>query len=365
MRVQVKVVSSGVASSSTRVGRVRRPSFMRPGALLAVQLICSAATAVADEPRFSNVFQSHMVLQRDQPLGVWGVSAGANETLRICFGSQGGAGSLCRHTASSAGGLFRTEFPPQTGSAAPRELWVIRERDGQGSLLEDIVVGDVFLFTGQSNIDIPEAYGHQVAPLRQDPRQSGATAQGAEEARADRLGKSGLLRLRIVDVPDSFNATEGQLELPAMPACDLCPPPFAIGNYSWCQCSQMAWARPNAVNIRGFSATSWFAIVALRDSAGAHLTDVPLGVVRSSKGGSTIDLWSSAEARAHCPPPSPPRALGPPPAPCLSPALCPGSLWSMMMAPFAGVKFKAITWCRLDLRKHTVHCAAASASFCS
>jgi hypothetical protein len=335
----------------------------RPALPAAALLICGAATAVADEPRFSNVFQSHMVLQRDQPLGVWGVSAGANETLRVCFGSRGSAGSLCRRTASSAGGLFRAEFPPQTASAAPRELWVIRERDGQGSLLEDIVVGDVFLFTGQSNIDIPEAYGHQVAPLRQDPRQSGAAAQAAEEARAEMLGKTGLLRLRIVDVPDSFNATEGQPELPAMPACGLCPPPFAIGNYSWCQCSQMAWARPSAVNIRGFSATSWFAAVALLDTAGAHLTGVPLGVVRSSKGGSTIDLWSSAEARARCPPPPP--APGPPPAPCLSPALCPGSLWSMMMAPFAGVKFKAITWCRLDLHKRAVHCAAAPASFCS
>ena len=70
---------------------------------------------------------------------------------------------------------------PQRASVTPRDLWVIRERDGQGTLLQDIVFGDVFIFSGQSNIDIPEAYGHQVAPLRADPSQSGETAQLAEE----------------------------------------------------------------------------------------------------------------------------------------------------------------------------------------
>lgn len=49
------------------------------------------------------------------------------------------------------------------------------------------------------------------------------------------------------------------------------------------------------------------------------------------QGGSTIDLWSSADARRQCATP------GPPPAPCHAPSLCPGSLWSQMMAPFAGV----------------------------
>lgn len=83
-------------------------------------------------------------------------------------------------------------------------MWVIRERDGQGSLLQDVVVGDVYIFSGQSNIDIPEAYGHQVDPQRRDPSQNGAAAQAKEEAQAEQLGEAGLLRMRIVDVwPDS------------------------------------------------------------------------------------------------------------------------------------------------------------------
>ena len=162
--------------------------------------------------------------------------------------------------------------------------------------------------------------------------------------------------MRIVDVFDDadphWNATEGQKELTATPDCPRCPPPFALtthcnasqsschpaGNYSWCQCSQMAWTRPDAVNIRGFSATSWFSAVALRKIVPVLRTNVPIGIVKSSKGGSTIDLWSSEDARQQCALP------GPTPPPCVAPALCPGSLWSQMMAPLAGLQFKAITW---------------------
>jgi hypothetical protein len=229
-------------------------------------------------------------------------------------------------------------FEPQSASNSPQSLWIIRERDGQGTLLEDVVVGDVFLFSGQSNVDIPEAYGHQVAPLRDDPTQNGPAAQQSEEGLAEALGKTGLLRMRIVNVPNAFNASELQLELPVMPGCNLCPPPFAIGNYSWCQCSQLAWTRPDASNIRGFSAISWFTSVALRKAV-ASLQSVPVGIIRSSKGGAAINLWSSSDARSQCEPPGPLPA-----GPCTAPALCPGSLWSMMLAPFAGIRFKTIIW---------------------
>jgi sialate O-acetylesterase len=306
-------------------------------------LLLFGAPCHGDAPRFGNQFQSHMVLQRDAPLSLWGFDAGVNETLRVCLGAR------CVHTQCAGDGTWRVgTIEPQRASVTPRDLWVIRERDGQGTLLEDIVFGDVFIFSGQSNIDIPEAYGHQVAPLRADPSQSGEAAQLAEEQLAETLGASGMLRMRIVDVFDDasprWNATEGQPELTATPDCARCPPPFAIGNYSWCQCSQMAWTRPDAVTVRGFSATSWFTAVALRKIVPALHDDVPIGIVKSSKGGSTIDLWSSEDARRQCKPP------GPPPPPCAAPALCPGSLWSQMMAPLAGLKFKAVTWYQVRLR---------------
>eukprot|EP01048_Picozoa_sp_COSAG05_P039415 COSAG05_NODE_19577_length_290_cov_1.089005_1_plen_74_part_01 len=53
-------------------------------------------------------------------------------------------------------------------------------------VLVDIAVGDLFLFSGQSNIDIPESYGHQF----------NATAQAEEEAWADAHGAA--MRLLII-----------------------------------------------------------------------------------------------------------------------------------------------------------------------
>lgn len=59
----------------------------------------------------------------------------------------------------------------------------------------------------------------QVDPLRSDPTQNGVAAQAKEEALAEKLGATGLLRMRVVDVwPDSnpqWNATEGQPDLTA------------------------------------------------------------------------------------------------------------------------------------------------------
>ena len=198
--------------------------------MAAMLLLLAGVGAVAAQPRFSNVFQSHMVLQRDEPLALSGLQAsgspGAVERLRVCLGD------LCTHTECAPDGSWRASLAAQEGTSKPRTLWVMRERDGQGSLLDDIVIGDVYMFSGQSNIDIPEAYGHQVDPLRSDPTQNGAAAQAKEEALAEQLGSAGLLRMRIVDVwPDSapqWNATEGQPELTETRDCPLCASPFAL-----------------------------------------------------------------------------------------------------------------------------------------
>ena len=54
--------------------------------------------------------------------------------------------------------------------------------------IADVVLGDLILFSGQSNIDIPESYGHQF----------NASAQSVEEQLADALGAAGLVRFAIV-----------------------------------------------------------------------------------------------------------------------------------------------------------------------
>jgi hypothetical protein len=108
-------------------------------------------------------------------------------------------------------------------SAAPASLTLRRgipapNGGGKGHMggvimqeLHDVVVGDVFLVSGQSNIDIPQTYGHQIYTPRTLPgcqpqndsnrgcSSFNTTAQMSSEAFADELGRSqGLLRLMIV-----------------------------------------------------------------------------------------------------------------------------------------------------------------------
>ena len=124
-------------------------------------LLASAAltpTAAAQMPRrdvvdvpaipvglsVSNLFQSNMVLQRDKPIALWGrATAGAEVTL----GFAGG------RAAAMAGddGRWRVELPALPASTEPRDLVV--ESAGERLTLENVLMGDVWVLGGQSNME--------------------------------------------------------------------------------------------------------------------------------------------------------------------------------------------------------------------
>ena len=97
--------------------------------------------------RFAPVFSHHMVLQRDQPIRIWGT--GTPDTIvQAEFGKARGA-------ARTAGdGTWDLRLPAHGASFEPRQLR-IEARLGeqlQRVTLRDVLVGDVWLCTGQSNM---------------------------------------------------------------------------------------------------------------------------------------------------------------------------------------------------------------------
>ena len=94
----------------------------------------------------ANVFQSNMVLQRDKPLNIWGW-AGAGEDVVVAF-----AGQEARTTAA-ADRAWQVTLQPMPANAAPQVLTV----KGKASTLtlENILVGDVWVLGGQSNMEFP------------------------------------------------------------------------------------------------------------------------------------------------------------------------------------------------------------------
>ncbi|QDU58942.1 hypothetical protein Pan181_51830 [Aeoliella mucimassa] len=197
-----------------------------------------SAQASADEGlKFASPFSSGMVLQRDQPITVAGrAAAGADVALQL--------GEQHRTAKVNSTGNWQVVFD-SLPAGGPYEL-TAKQGDHQQTL-SDVLIGDVWLFSGQSNMQMPvrEAEG------------------GADEiSNADAN-----LSIRLLMVPKS-GADQPRDEL----------------NASWQHCT------PDAV--RQFSAVGWFFAKHLRSSAISP--DVPLGLIDSSFGGTTVEGWTPA-----------------------------------------------------------------------
>jgi sialate O-acetylesterase len=114
----------------------------------ATLFLCAVALApcARAEVRLASPFTTHMVLQRDMKVPVWG-TADPGETVTVQF-----AGQKVSATAD-AGGNWRVELEPMKVSAESRSLIVTGSDTAQPIALDDVLVGEVWLASGQSNMD--------------------------------------------------------------------------------------------------------------------------------------------------------------------------------------------------------------------
>jgi len=109
------------------------------------RFLLSAAMVVAfvtvyGEVRLPQLFQSGMVLQRGQPIPVWGWADSGEQVTVTFFKKQ-------YTTTADGNGRWRVDLPA-VKAGGPYEL-----RIGE-LVLTDVFVGDVWLLSGQSNIDV-------------------------------------------------------------------------------------------------------------------------------------------------------------------------------------------------------------------
>ena len=88
-------------------------------------------------------FGNHMVLQRNKPLTIWGWSS-KNESIEIKFNN------IVLHTKADADGKWLVLFPAMK-EGGPYQLTVKTKQ--QLIVLEDIMLGEVWLCSGQSNME--------------------------------------------------------------------------------------------------------------------------------------------------------------------------------------------------------------------
>ncbi len=118
--------------------------------MLRYSLTCAAGLLLAAPfahatVRLPALVGSHMVLQRERPVPVWGWAA-PGEQVRVTF-----RGKTYAASTPDASGRWQATLPA-TPAGGPYELTV----QGQNTIaLTDVLVGDVWLASGQSNMQMP------------------------------------------------------------------------------------------------------------------------------------------------------------------------------------------------------------------
>ena len=229
---------------------------MKPGAVIAVALLAALARAGGPEVALAPAFGDHMVWPRDVPVPLWG-TATPGAAIETRFAGQ------VRSTRADSNGAWRVVFDPQAAAAKPRAVEV-SARAGGGTaarFLNDVVVGDVWLAAGQSNMKFPlkQATGGRAAAL----------PAAAAPVR--------LLRFAEAATGDAGAYTDDQL-------ARLEPARFFSG----------AWSDAAPNHAAEFSAVGWYFA---RRLAG-ELGDVPVGVIQVAVGGSPAEAWIGRDALA-------------------------------------------------------------------
>jgi sialate O-acetylesterase len=203
-------------------------------------LIPSLHPAAAQAQILDPMFADHAVLQRDRPIRLWGQAA-PGDRVEITLGRQHGA------TKAAADGRWSIALTAQH-AGAPYRLDV-KSTSGRHQSLSDIAIGDVFLCSGQSNMEFPLS----------------KSAGGAAE-----IARSDDPMIRLATMPPVSAA----LPIERLPA-------------------QLAWQPASPASVADFSAVCWYMARAIR-----RTVHVPVGLIDASWGGSTLQAWLSPAALA-------------------------------------------------------------------
>ena len=217
-------------------------SILRPGQSLLIALLSLLAvlpcTAQDTDPLLNPIFQDHVVVQRDTTVRVWGTAA-PQDTVSVMMAGEAATG------VAGADGSWSADLPALT-AGGPHRL-IARTSGGRVQIVSDVMVGDVYLCSGQSNM---------VFPVHRSLTSSAATESPPND------------RLRMLTVPNEHSAAP-QETLP----------------------TPISWETASPETVGDWSAVCYYFAKDLQQ----HV-DVPIGLINSSWGGTSITAWMSQNA---------------------------------------------------------------------
>ena len=115
--------------------------------VLPIAACCLAAPMASATVAVNGLFSDHMVLQRDMPCPIWGTAA-ASKTITVAFNGQ------TKTATSDAAGNWQLNLDAIPAKTTGSSLTIAE--DGANTLtFSDVVVGDVWICGGQSNMAFP------------------------------------------------------------------------------------------------------------------------------------------------------------------------------------------------------------------
>jgi sialate O-acetylesterase len=207
--------------------------------IISILLIPSLARAAL---RLAPLFQDHAVLQRDKPITICGQSDPGSK-ITITFHTQTVA------SIASADGTWKVLLPPMSASNHGADLTI--NSGSESRTLHDIVVGDVWLASGQSNME-----WHVSQVIDADKEMAAANYP----------------LIRHYRVPHVI-ATQPAVDFPTSP-----------------------WVPASEKSVGNFSAVAYFFARDLHRDL-----NIPIGIINASWGGKMIEVFVSRDALATDP----------------------------------------------------------------
>lgn len=258
------------------------PNRMKIALTMALALATATVSAKVKLPAF---FDSGMVLQRNAQCKIWGqADKGKKVSLTTSWDNK-------TYTTRADNGQFDiTVATPDAGGP-----YTITIDDGQKTTLSNLLIGDVWLCSGQSNMEMPMR-GFKAQPV------AGSTDEyltGADP------------QMRFFTAARNVSMT---------PVDDV----------------RGHWCEANAASIREFSAAAYYFGKTLR-----HTLNIPIGLIVVAYGGSACEAWMTADWLKAFPTVKMPITQADVDN---KKQRCPTALYNGMLHPFIGMAMRGVIW---------------------
>jgi sialate O-acetylesterase len=238
------------------------------------------------EIKLPAIFSDNMLLQQNTQVNLWG-KAEANKTVSL----KASWSKVAIKTTADANGNWKAKLATPK---ADGKTYTLTLSDGKSLTLNNLIVGELWLCSGQSNMEMP---------------MKGFKNQGVEGANMDIL-KSTNPNLRLFTVKRN-STIQAQTDVTGQ------------------------WQEASPETVKEFSATGYYFGRLLN-----QMINVPVGLVLSSWGGSSVEAWMTEDMLRAFPSVKIPKKE----TDIKEKNRTPTTLYQAMINPIAGLTIKGVIW---------------------